>query len=182
MNVVPSDQRCLDAIMCREFSGTARNARFASLRLYNPFCHGVRAPVHDATLKGYLTTAGRSNEAAWVAAHYEGLRKSDGCGVPNIDYTMFVKDECYPGKNPEDVKPRLIKKCGDAYAAAFNPICHAIGGHWKANQRQDRMACMGFTRDDVGDWVDWAIGQFTNPAFVENDCSAWDTSVSRDAL
>lgn len=64
----------------------------------------------------------------------------------------------------------------------FNPFCFAISHFWKSNPRVDRFPAFGLSRDAVGDWIRAACGEYTVPAFVENDCSAWDTSVSVDAL
>lgn len=89
-DVVSCSQALVDAIRLREFNGTAQCSRFDSLPLFNPFASGIVATVSGIRLVDYLTLAGRSREASWVAAHYEGLRSLSK--LPRIGYTMFVKE------------------------------------------------------------------------------------------
>lgn len=180
VDVPPSDHNLVAAIRLREFNGTAHNGRFSSLPLFNPFSHQECVDAGEFTLSNYLSVAGRGNESEWVRAHVEGCKEVEDDSLGNL--TMFVKVESYPGKQPHEIKPRIIKACSAAYAARFNPFCYAIGQHWKLHCRRDRMPAFGMTGDDVGDWLAEVLGEYTSPVFIENDCSAWDSCVSVDAL
>lgn len=177
-NVAPCDENVLAALMLREFSGTATCSSF-DVGLYNVTSADYRIPIMHFNSTHWLSTAGRSNEAQWVRMHAEAAQD----GRPDkLGLTAFCKDEPYPGKDVEAVKPRVILAANPQAAVAFNPPMFALTQFWKTHRLQDMCPAFGMTRDDVGDWVEEAMSHYADPVFVENDCSAFDASVHVQAL
>lgn len=164
--------------MLREFDGTATCPLF-DVQLFNVTSATSRISIMHANATHWLSTAGRSREAAWVAMHREAAKE----GRPtSLGLTASTKEECHPGKLPEELRPRIIFACSPQYAVNFNPPMHYLVQFWKANRLDHLCPAFGMTRDDVGDWLMRALVHYPDPAFVENDCKAWDATVSVQGL
>lgn len=181
-NVIPCDTNLVSAICYREFEGTADCPAFVEIPI---------APLWDgtATAKGYglsdyLQVAQRRSDPGWAQSLIDAANQVKASGtLPPLSLGIFVKDEPYVGKTRDDVKPRIIKNACAYYAAVFNPMAFSICEYWKSHCDPRYMPAFGLSRDQVGDWISMAIAAVDGPvAFVENDCSAWDSTVSVDAL
>lgn len=186
---VPCDENLIMAARLRCFNGPATNEFCRDLSRCPLPSLGI--PQLDSTslsLQEYLDSAVRSNEANWVNGIIDAVEfRNSGDYVSGA----FVKFEPYPGKTDETFKPRLIISCPDWVKGHLGPHVASVVNHWKslvhsglaAGFAPPRCPAFGFTRDTIGDWVELSEQQMGEPVcYVECDCSAWDSTVSFDAL
>lgn len=191
-DVLPCDENLIAAIYLREFIGTDVCPRIKAVRPQRLY-PGGKIDVSGASLTSYLLDAARGKELNWVEGVTDAhLGSSFDKG--DLRFSMFVKCESYVGKDRDTVKPRIIKACPDWYKAHFGPITAEICNKWVERTRDPafrehcihNMPAFKMTGEDVGAWLDEAcllLGLSPEDvAYIENDCSAWDSSVSLDAL
>lgn len=172
-NVGPCDENTYAGLVMREFDGTTTCPNF-DVWLLNLFSVDYIAPIMHNNATYWLTEAGRRDEAAWVAMHRDAVQE----GMPtSLGLTASTKDECHPGKNPEQLRPRIIFSCSAAAAVYFNPVMFGLVQFWKAHRLFHLCPAFGMTRDEVGDWLEKARACYKVPAHVEDDCTAWDACV-----
>lgn len=177
-NVLPCDDNTYSGLVAREFDGTVDCPQF-DVPMLNVFSVDYVAPVMHNNAAYWLTSAGRRDEAAWVAAHRDAVEQ----GMPtSLGLVASTKDECHPGKNPEQLRPRIIFSCSAAAAVYFNPVMFGLVQFWKTHRLDHLCPAFGMTRDEVGDWLERARACYVDPALVEDDCTAWDACVHLQGL
>ena len=144
--------------------------------------HAVRS-LHELFVERFDLTMTELEDNAFLIHKYgakEGERlirlKADEILPGDFVTNLFVKDEVYIGKTPENFKPRMIwsvnKKIKALYGARFNKLAKLMSAYFHSESQLFYVS--GATPDQVG-----KHGCFLSMAgeLTESDVSSWDGSM-----